>query len=58
MLDFSSELGEDWGEKFDMKTCWTKQSVCSVSVGAVKVTQDTSEINSASLGKHYRMARD
>lgn len=25
MLDFSSELGEGWEEKFDMETCWKKK---------------------------------
>lgn len=52
------DLGYDKTEGFDTNSCWKNLSAYSVSVGVVKVTQDMSEINSASSGKHYVTARD
>ena len=52
------DLGYDKTEGFDTNSCWKNLSAYSVSVGVVKVTQDMSEINSASSGKHCVTARD
>lgn len=38
---FGQQAGERLGKRSDTNTCWKKQSACFVSVGFIKVTQDT-----------------